>query len=117
MSCGYEPELSVPHQARSQRKQRELVADLLRVIAADPVPDRPGRGEPRVLKRRPKPFPLLNKPRHQFQEIPHYNRYWKVSVLATPSGQQDGGRVRWRDVRPVLPERLSRRWASTRARG
>ena len=64
-------------QARSQKKQRELVADLLRVIAMDQVPERPGRGEPRAVKRRPKPFPLLNKPRCQFREIPHRNRYWK----------------------------------------
>lgn len=66
-------------QARSQKKQRELVADLLRVIAADPVPDRPGRGEPRAVKRRPKPFPLLNKPRHRFKEIRHRNRYRKTN--------------------------------------
>jgi len=27
------------------------------------VPDRPGRYEPRALKRRPKPYDLLNRPR------------------------------------------------------
>jgi hypothetical protein len=64
-------------QARSQKAQRELVADLLAVIAADGVPERPGRCEPRAVKRRPKPYPLLNKPRRQFKEIPHRNRYRK----------------------------------------
>jgi len=63
--------------ARTKKKQKELVADLLRVIALDEVPERPGRREPRAVKRRPKPYPLLNKPRRQFKEIAHRNRYWK----------------------------------------
>ena len=63
--------------ARSQKARRELVADLLALIAEDTVPERPGRCEPRAVKRRPKPFPLLNKPRHQFKEVPHRSRYRK----------------------------------------
>ena len=31
--------------------------------------ERPGRIEPRALKRRPKPYPLLTKPRAQAREI------------------------------------------------
>jgi hypothetical protein len=53
------------------------MAQLLEIIAQDQVPDRPGRREPRAVKRRPKPYPLLNRPRRLFQEIPHRNRYWK----------------------------------------
>ena len=64
-------------QARSKKKQKQLIAEMLDVIARDQVPDRPGRMEPRAVKRRPKPFPLLNKPRDQFQEVAHRNRYWK----------------------------------------
>jgi hypothetical protein len=64
-------------QARSCRKQKQLMAQLLEIIALDQVPDRPGRREPRAVKRRPKPYPLLNRPRSRFQEIPHRNRYWK----------------------------------------
>ena len=64
-------------QARSKKQQRALVADLLAVLAADLVPERPGRVEPRARKRRPKPYPLLNKPRQQFKDIAHRNRYWK----------------------------------------
>ncbi len=64
-------------QARSKKKQHQLIVELLEVIARDEVPDRPRRREPRAVKRRPKPFSLLNKPRDQFKEIAHRNRYWK----------------------------------------
>jgi hypothetical protein len=64
-------------QARSKKKQQELLATLLASLAKDALPDRPGRREPRAVKRRPKPFPLLNKHRRHFKEIPHRNRYWK----------------------------------------
>lgn len=38
--------------------------DLLLALAADPVPLRPNRAEPRAVKRRPKVYQLLNRPRH-----------------------------------------------------
>ena len=63
-------------QARAATKRRELVQELLRVLAADLVPERPGRREPRAVKRRPKCYPLLNRPRHRFREILHRNRDW-----------------------------------------
>ncbi len=63
-------------QARSKKKQRQLIVELLEVIARDQVPERPDRREPRAVKRRPKAFPLLNKPRDKFKEIFHRNRYW-----------------------------------------
>jgi len=50
---------------------------LLDYIAKDKVPYRPGRTEPRARKRRPKAYQLLNKPRYEFKEIPHRNRYKK----------------------------------------
>lgn len=40
-------------------------AELLRIIAADQIPDRPNRSEPRARKRRPKPYQMLTKPRRQ----------------------------------------------------
>jgi hypothetical protein len=64
-------------QACSQKAQRAFVADLLAVIAEAAVPERPGRCEPRAVRRRPKPYPLLNKPRRQFKGIPHRNRHRK----------------------------------------
>jgi hypothetical protein len=63
--------------ARSQKMRRQLWQNFLLTLVQDLVPHRPGRSEPRAVKRRPKPHPLLNKARRQFKEIPHRNRYWK----------------------------------------
>jgi hypothetical protein len=68
-------------QARSERSRRALREELLRVIAEDLVPDRPGRREPRAVKRRPKPYPRLMCHRSKFHEISHQNRYYKNSVF------------------------------------
>jgi hypothetical protein len=54
--------------ARSRRGRQALLAELLRVLAADAVPERPGRREPRALKRRPKRYPRLDCPRRQYRE-------------------------------------------------
>ncbi len=66
-------------QAGSCKKQRRLVKDLLRVLALDLGPERPGRREPRAVKRRPKPYPLLTKPRRSYREIAHRSRYRKAA--------------------------------------
>ena len=70
-------------QTRSKRKRRHLMDKFLQSIAEDEVPDRPGRREPRAVKRRPKPYPILNKPRHKFKDVPHANRYWKSKPRKT----------------------------------
>lgn len=72
-------------QARSKKKQRQLVAQLLEVLALDQVPERPGRREPRALKRRPKPFALLTKHRRRFKDISHRNLYRKSNPTKTTS--------------------------------
>jgi len=64
-------------EARSRKKQKQLMDKLLQTIALDLVPDRPGRREPRAVKRRPKPCAWLTKPRHLFKDSQHRNRYWK----------------------------------------
>jgi hypothetical protein len=64
-------------QVRSQRRRRELLDQMFRDVAADRVPDRPGRREPRAVKRRPKPYSRLTCHRHKFREIQHQNRYYK----------------------------------------
>jgi Transposase DDE domain len=63
--------------ARSKRMRGQLWEDLLFNLARDLVRHRPDRSEPRAVKRRPKPYPLLNKPRRRFVEISHRSRYWK----------------------------------------
>jgi hypothetical protein len=68
-------------QARSKTKQDQLVLHLLEIIARDQVPERPGRREPRALKRRPKPYQLLNRPRHAMKEIRHRSKYRKTKPV------------------------------------
>jgi hypothetical protein len=68
-------------QAKSQARRRQLQEQLFRVLADDLVPDRPGRREPRAVKRRPKPYPRLMCHRHRFIEIQHQNRYYANSVF------------------------------------
>jgi len=56
------------------RKQAALLQELLRTIAADLLPLRPGRCQPRAKKRRPKNYHLLTAPRHQMRVPSHRNR-------------------------------------------
>lgn len=56
------------------RIQHAHITALLLSIAGDPVPDRPGRREPRVVKRRPKNYQRLTQPRAQMRETPHRSR-------------------------------------------
>ena len=72
-------------QARNRKMRRQLWEDLLLNLARDLVPNRPNRIEPRAVKRRPKPYPLLNKPRGKFKDIAHRNRYWKNNPRKTRS--------------------------------
>lgn len=52
---------------RGTGKADTLIRLLQAWIAADLLPDRPDRIEPRAVKRRPKEYPLLNKPRSQLK--------------------------------------------------
>ena len=49
------------------RAKAKLYEEMLELIAKDLNPYRPNRTEPRVRKRRPKNFPLMTKPRHQYR--------------------------------------------------
>ena len=60
---------------KPNEKPQRLLAKLLEYIADKIVPNRPSRREPRAVKRRPKPHQLLNKPRHEMEDIPHRSRY------------------------------------------
>lgn len=59
---------------RSTRQQAALADRLLRDIAANVVPDRPDRHEPRAIKRRRKSFPWLVHPRHLARKTAHYDK-------------------------------------------
>ncbi len=49
--------------------KRRLTDGLLRDIAYHRIGHRPGRVEPRAVKRRPKPYPRLTKPRNEARSI------------------------------------------------
>lgn len=51
----------------SRRHRHQARCALLARLAADQVPLRPGRHEPRARKRRTKDYQLLNRPRHQMR--------------------------------------------------
>ena len=56
--------LFAPHLATaSDTEHARLVQELLHLLARDVVPDRPNRVEPRVVKRRPKNYRRMTKPR------------------------------------------------------
>ena len=57
-------------QARSQKKRKALWEELLRTLASDLVPERPGRREPRAVKRKQNKYPRLSAPRRQFRDRP-----------------------------------------------
>jgi hypothetical protein len=61
------------------RKKRQLWQELLRTLAADLVPERPGRREPRAVKRQKRKYPHLTRPRSNFRDRP------KTSVRRTKS--------------------------------
>ena len=62
---------SVLLRATSNRRFKHLRSRLLEILANDRLPLRPGRSEPRAVKKRPKPYPFLTKHRHVFRELPH----------------------------------------------
>lgn len=62
-------------QVRSRKRREQMRAQLYELLAGDLVPERPGRQEPRAVKRRPKPYPFLTAPRRRYKEIRHRNRY------------------------------------------
>lgn len=51
----------------SNRERQQLYRTLLELIVHKPVPKRLGRHEPRVRKRRPKSYPLMQKPRTELR--------------------------------------------------
>jgi hypothetical protein len=60
-------------QAKTKKKRAELWTDLLRTLAADQLPERPGRCEPRAVKRKKNRYPRLVGPRRKFRD--HLKRH------------------------------------------
>lgn len=73
------------HRLASCYTQKDLM-EFFRLIAQRCVGNRPGRVEPRAVKRRPKPLPLLTRPRHEAQTLirkhghPPKQREWNRSA-------------------------------------
>jgi Transposase DDE domain len=68
----WEPHLN---QARISKAERfRLISDLYDAMTNTPIRQRPGRSEPRCIKRRPKSYQLLTAPRHEMKAVPHRNR-------------------------------------------
>jgi hypothetical protein len=70
-------------QARSTKQRRKLWEALLDSLATDLVPQRPGRSEPRAVKRRPK-YPLLTHPRQVYTDRPRRSLRKTRSRLRKP---------------------------------
>lgn len=62
-------QLMIAWHYRSGADEAEQRQDLLLLIAQQHVGNRPNRIEPRAIKRRPKPYPLLTKPRHAARDL------------------------------------------------
>jgi hypothetical protein len=67
--------------ARSQKKRQELWTELLETLAADLVPERPGRREPRAVKRKKNRYPRLRGPRRRFRDCLKRNKRRTLSRL------------------------------------
>jgi hypothetical protein len=68
-------ELHLNQRAMSDQERNRLILLLYDSMTRKLIPDRPGRSEPRAVKRRPKPFQLLTAPRHEMIEIKHRSKY------------------------------------------
>lgn len=67
--------------AKSKKKREELWAELLRTLAADLVPERAGRREPRAVKRKKNRYPRLVGPRRKFRDHLKRSDRRKISRL------------------------------------
>lgn len=64
-------------QARNRKQKDELIDVMLSALVKDLLPVRPGRVEPRVRKRRPKPYPLMHQSRRELKASLCRGKYGK----------------------------------------
>lgn len=69
----WEPHLN--NSAAGKKERLKMISDLYEAISNNTILQRPGRQEPRCVKRRPKPYQLMTRPRHEMEEIPHRSQY------------------------------------------
>ena len=69
----WEPRLNQENISRVERYR--LINDLHETITNTLIIQRPGRSEPRCLKRRKKNYQLMTSPRHEIKVIPHRSKY------------------------------------------
>lgn len=74
----WEPQLN--HDKLNKAERNKMLNDLYGTVTGLPLQQRPGRREPRCLKRRPKSYQLLTKPRYEMKEIEHRNRYCATAL-------------------------------------
>ena len=67
--------------ARARARRQRLWQLLLQTLARDLVPERPGRREPRAIKRKKNKYPRLDAPRHKFRDHLKRNDRRKLSRL------------------------------------
>ena len=67
--------------ARSKAKRQRLWERLLQTLSRDLVPERPGRREPRALKRKKTKYPRLEGSRRTFRERPKRNTRRTIARL------------------------------------
>jgi len=70
---------------RGRKKKMELWAELLATLARDQVRERPGRREPRAVKRCYNKYPRLNVARRKFRDHPKRNTRRKMQRLRAKS--------------------------------
>jgi len=73
----WEPHLNQGKMSRDERTR--LIRLLTDSIAGNIAPDRPGRSEPRAVKRRPKSYQLLTAPRREMKETQHRGKCAKLA--------------------------------------
>jgi Transposase DDE domain len=69
----WEPHLNQAKISRAERSR--LIIDLYEAMTNTPIKQRPGRSEPRCLKRRHKNYQLMTLPRHEMREASHRSKY------------------------------------------
>jgi len=69
----WEPHMNLIRKSKSDRLR--FISDLYQAMTGSSILQRPGRREPRCIKRRPKNYQYLSAPRHEMVEILHRSKY------------------------------------------